>query len=394
MNTKPFVIGSKQPLVKGFVLTYAVSGQELEVTEAVQAVVRLPYCLYVPSTRYVFNTSVNGELVGVVPQRVWTKRANGSTIEESELVVPNEPVYLDDSHLITEWLGQPKPLTEELQVHNMEFERDPNGDFRYTRLTVEFDCQVPNGYAPSMDENNHGDQESEHQVVAEISTMALAFVNHFVDVYRAVTDDVYLERISVLSIEDIRIGIHDDCSIRRQEKQPNRPFTYKYGYLPIRLGTHGIRPAMVSKPKEVVDSFRSLLESGYRPPVDEILRQSALAALERHDVKLAVIESFISLEVYVERFYHDRLSETMTPSEIEHLLGTGENWKLTVRLKELLREYCGRAVPDIDNRLWSDWIESQQRRHGIVHRNSIPSENDVHRILQLNESVKRAMEAL
>ena len=119
-----------------------------------------------------------------------------------------------------------------------------------------------------------------------------------------------------------------------------------------------------------------------------------MAALERHDAKLAVIESFISLEVYVERFYYDRLFETMTSTEIEYLLGTGGNWKLTVRLKELLREHCGKAIPDIDNSLWSEWIMSQQQRHEIVHRNIVPSEDDAQRLLQLNESVKRAMETL
>ena len=394
MSTQPFVVGSKQPLMEGFVVTYAVSGQELEATEAVQAVVRLPYCLYVPSTRYVFNSTVDGELVGVVPQKVWTKRSEGSTIEESELVVPNEPVYLNNSQIITEWIGQSKPLTEELQARNMEFERDPNGYFRYTRLTVEFDWQVPGGYDPFKERNDGSAQEGEHPVVAEISAMVLAFVNHFVDVYRTVTDDVYIERIPVLVVEDIRIGIHDDCSIRKHKKYPGGPFTYKCGYYPIRFGMHGIRPAMVSKRREVVDSFRSFLEGGFRPPVDQLLRQSAMAALERHDAKLAVIESFISLEVYVERFYYDRLFETMTSTEIEHLLDTGDNWKLTVRLKELLREHCGKAIPDMDNSLWSEWVMSQRQRHGIVHRNIVPSEDDAQRMLQLNESVKRAMETL
>ena len=43
MSTKPFVIGSNQPLIKGCVVTYVVSGQPLEAIETVQAVVRLPY---------------------------------------------------------------------------------------------------------------------------------------------------------------------------------------------------------------------------------------------------------------------------------------------------------------------------------------------------------------
>ena len=393
MSTEPFVIGSRQPLIKRFVLSYALSGQTLETRETVQVVVRLPYCLYIPSIRYVFNFPHDDELVGVVPEKVWTKRAEGSATLDSRMPVPKEPVYLDDSQFTTDWIGQPEPFTGELQACNMEFERDSSGYFRYTRLTLEFDWYVPEGYDPYRQKNNSEDRES-NQVIAQISTTALSLVNHLVDVYRTVTGDVYLERIPVLVIEDIRIGIHDDCSIRKHEKYPGGPFTYKYGYHPNMLGMHGIRPAMVSKPKEMIDSFRSLLESGFRPPTDELLRQSALAALERHDAKLAVIESFISLEVYVEKFYYDRLSETMTSTEIEDLLGAEKNWNLVVRLKELLREHFGKAVADIDNRVWERWLKRHNQRHGIVHRNLIPSEDDAQHILQMNETIKQIIETL
>ena len=337
--------------------------KQLNAIETVQAVVRLPYCLYVPSNRYVFKFPDDSELVGVVPQKVWTKRAEGSTISDSEVVVPIEPVYLDDSELITDWIGQPEPFTGELQARNMEFDRDSNGYFRYTRLTMEFDWHVPDGYDLSHQKKDDKDQESMDQIITQISGIALPLVNHFVDLYRTVTDDVYIERISGLVFEDIRIGIHDDCSIRKHEKYPGGPFTYKYGYHPKMLGVHGIRPAMVSKPKEVIDSFRSLLESGFRPPTDELLRHSALAALDRHDAKLAVMESFISLEVYVERFYYDRLSKNMTSDEIENLLSTGNNWRLEVRLKDMLRSHFGEAIADIDNRTWSQWLKGQQERH-------------------------------
>ena len=394
MSTKPFVIGSNQPLVKGSVLFYTVSGQTLETIETVQAVVRLPYCLYVPSCRYVFNFPDNSNPVGVFPEKVWTKRAEGSTILNAELVIPNESVYLDDSQLITDWIGQPEALTGDLQARNMEFDRDPNGYFRYTRLTLEFDWHVPAGFDPSKQKKDDKDQESLNQVIAQISTMALSLVNHFVDLYRTVTADIYIGRIPVLVVEDIRIGIHDNSSIRLHEKFPGGAFTYKCGYHPFMLGLHGIRPAMVSKPKEVVDSFQSLLESGFRPPADELLRQSALAALERHDVKLAVVESFISLEVFVERFYHEGLSETMKATAIENLLGAGNNWKLIVRLKELLREHFGKAVVDIDNRTWSQWLKGQQQRHAIIHRNIVPSEDKAQQIIALNESIKQVMQTL
>ena len=323
---KPFVIGSDQPLIKGSVVFYLVSGQPLEANETVQVVVRLPYCLYVPNTRYVLNFPGSGELVGVLMEKVWTKRAEGSTVTTADYVVPNESVYLDDSQIITDWIGQLEPLTGDLQARNMEFDKDANGHFRYTRVTLEFDWRVPTEYDPSQQENDNKDlYGKEKEVVSQVTTIALPFVNHIVDVYRSVTDDAYIERIPELLVEDIRIGIPDGCSIRMHKKYPGGKFTYKCGYHPIKLGLHGIRPAMVSKPKEVVDSFSTLLENGFRPPADELLRQSALAALERHDAKLAIMESFISLEVYVERFYYEKLSKKMTPTKIGKLLTPGNN---------------------------------------------------------------------
>ena len=394
MSANPFVIGTTQPLIKGFVLTYLVSGQPLEATETVQVLVRLPYCLYVPSTRYVFGFPDASELVGVVPEKVWTERAEGSTILDSEIVAPNESVHLADSQIITEWMGQAEPITGDLQALNIEFDRDPNGYFRYTRLTLEFDWQVHVGYDLSHHAHDDEDQDSKHQVSTQIAMIALPIVNHFVDVYRLVTNDVYVERIPVLVVEDIRIGIPDNCSIRKHEKYPGGTFTYKHGYHPNMMGMHGIRPAMVSKPKEVVDSFRSLLESGFEPPTHELLRQSGLAALERHDVKLAVLESFISLEVYVEQFYYDRLSGGMTSVEIEGLLGSGNNWKLAERLRDLLRERFGKSVSDVDNNLWDRWLKRHNDRHGLVHRNIIPTEVEAQNILELNDSIKQIIETL
>lgn len=395
MSMDHFVTGQRPPfLMRDLAMIYMVSGKPLDVVETVQVVVRLPYCLYVPSIRYVFHSPSDDVLVGIVPEKVWTGRAEGSTILDTELVMHDESVYLDKSELITDWVGQPKPFTGDIQGRNIEFERDPTGYFRYTRLTVEFDWYVPCGYNPSAKKGDENYQENEHQIITQISTLTLPFVNHFIDVYRVTTDDIYLERIPTLRVDDIRIGIHDGCSIRKHEKYPGGPFTYKYGYHPNMLGTHGVRSAMVSKPKEVIDSFQSLLESGFRPATDELLRQNAFAALERHDSKLAVTESFTSLEVYVERFYYDRLSQRMTPTELADLLNTEDNWRLVVRLKELLREYFGKAVSDIDNRTWERWLDGQRQRHGIVHRNLVPSEEDARNVLQLNESIKQALEKL
>ncbi len=161
MNAKPFVVGTQSLLIKDLVAAYTVSGQRLEAAETVQAVARLPYCLYIPSTRYVFKFPGDGELVGVVPQKVWTERSQGSITTETELVVPDEPVYLAATDIVTDWMGQPEAVSGELHVRNIEFDRDPNGYFRYTRLTVEFDWRVPGGFDPIEERNVGATEEGE-----------------------------------------------------------------------------------------------------------------------------------------------------------------------------------------------------------------------------------------
>lgn len=389
MNTGPFITGPNPPMVEGFIFFYAASGQTLEEIETVQVVVRLPCCLYIPSTRYVFNFPNKDDLIGIVPEKIWTEKAKESTTLTSELVVPNQSVYLDKAELITEWRGKPGQFAEDLQARNMEFDRDPTGYFRYTRLTLEFDWSVPKWYNPSQPKEDHT-----QQIIAQMSALTLPLTNYFVDVYRTVTQDTYLPNIPALAIEDIRIGIHDNCSIRKHEKYPGGPLIYKYGYYPYLLGMRGIRSAIVSKPQEIIDHFRLLLKEGFRPPIDHLLQQSALAALERRDVKMAIIESFISLELYTERFYYDRLTTQMEIAQIDELISTGGNWRLTVRLKDLLRKQFGKAIPDINSDLWAQWLKNHNHRHSVIHRNLLPSEDEAQRILQLNESIKHIMDSL
>ncbi len=232
MSATPFLTGKDSPLISGSLLFYAGSGQALEAVEAIQVVVRLPYCLYIPSIRYLFHFPGKADLVAVGPQKVWTKRAEGSTTIVHEQVVPQESVYLAGAQVITDWVGQSDLSIGDIQARNMEFDRDPNGYFRFTRLTLEFDWPVPSDYVPSEQDNDH------EKVVSQIAAVALPLANYFVDIYRTVTGDLYLGRLPALVIEDIRIGLHDNFSIRKHERIPGGSIASKYGYHPNMLGNY------------------------------------------------------------------------------------------------------------------------------------------------------------
>jgi len=389
MNTNPFSVSSPPPSIRGFHLFYSVSGEPLGEVEVIQVVVRLPFCLYIPPCRYLFSYPKTGEPIGVVPEKVWTDRAEGSTDIKDELVIPDKTRYLANAEITTEWIGAPEPLTQGPKGHNVEFDKDPTGYFRFARLTIEFDWETPTGFDPYKRDN-----EDQRDIVEELCSRSLDIVNHIIDIYRVVTGDGYIERVSYLIIEDIRIGIPGDCSIRKQEKFTGEKFTYKCGFHPYSFSAHGIRPAIVSKSSEVIDAFRSALESGLCPETHKLLRLNAGAALDRRDGKMAVIESFTSLEVYVEQFYHRKLSARMSTAEIENLLTDGNNWRLKDRLKTLLKKYFSRSIANMDNKLWCDWLKAHEKRNNLIHHNIEPSLEEARKIVELNDAILQLLETL
>jgi hypothetical protein len=391
MSTNHFVYGATASLIKEFTLTYSVSGEALGEVEVVQVVARLPFCLYLPSSRFLFPHPQSGELVGLVAEKVWTDRAEGSTVVDHEAVVPGQQVYLANPEVVTEWMGNQTLFTSGPKAKNMEFDRDPTGYFRYTRVTVELDWEVPSGFNPYSKIDNDKQRE---EVVGQISSESLEIINHMIDVYRVVTGDVYIERIPYPVIEDIRIGIPDYCSIRKQEVFAGGKFSYKCGYHPNMFSAHGIRPAMISKAKEIIDAFRSSLGSGLRPHTYELLRLNAQGALDRSDSKLAVIESFLSLEVYVEQLYYRKLSATMSLLEIEGLLTKENNWRLRTRLSGLLRMHFSRSVSDMDNALWEEWIKVYDQRNDLVHRNIVPTLEEAQHMLHLNNAIIQLVDTI
>jgi hypothetical protein len=125
-----------------------------------------------------------------------------------------------------------------------------------------------------------------------------------------------------------------------------------------------------------------------------LLRLNAQGALDRSDSKLAVIESFLSLEVYVEQLYYRKLSATMSLLEIEGLLTKENNWRLRTRLSGLLRMHFSRSVSDMDNALWEEWIKVYDQRNDLVHRNIVPTLEEAQHILHLNNAIIQLVDTI
>jgi hypothetical protein len=382
MDTNPFSTDFPQPLLQGFQLLYAVSGEPLEQEEVVQVVARLPFCLYIPPCRYLFTYPGTSEFIGFVPEKVWTSHAEGSTEIKEELVVPDKTVYLNKPEIITEWIGTPEASVQGPQGHNVEFDKDPTGYFRFSRLTVEIDWKFPRDFNPY---NN--DDSNRSSAIEEVPSRILDIANYVIDLYRVVTGDGYIRRVSYIAIEDIRIGIPDNCSIRQQEKFTGDKFTYKCGYHPYLFSAHGIRPAIVNKPGKTIEAFQTSLKQPVRPEAYRLLELNAEQALDQRDVKVAVLESFTSLEVYVEQFYFRKLGDRMSEADIENLLSSSDNWRLKVRLKKLLKKYCSISIAEMDGELWQKWLRAHDKRSKLIHRNIEPSLEEAKKIVERNKAI-------
>lgn len=389
MDTSPFSIDANQPHMYGFRLFYKVSGETLAKDEVVQLVVRLPFCLYIPPCRYTFIYPGTDKLIGLVPEKVWTEQSEGSIEMKDELVMPDKTVYLSNAQIITDWIGASGASVQGLKGQNMEFDKDPTGYFRFTRLTAEFDWEVPNGFDPYGN-----DDERQNGIVEQLSSWTLDLANYIIDLYRTVTGDGYIKRLSHIVIDDLRIGIPDNCSIRKQERFTGDKFTYKCGYHPFFFTAHGIRPAVVNKPGVIIDTFRKSLERELPPETYHLLELNAEVALDQRDVKIAVIESFTSLEVYVEQFYYQKLSSKMSATDIDCFLTSGDNWRLKVRLKEILNKNGLKSVAEVDNKLWQNWLKAHDKRNDLIHHNIEPSLEEAKEIADLNKAVIRLLKTL
>jgi len=382
MDTNPFCTDFPQPLLKSFQLLYAVSGDPLEQDEVVQVVARLPFCLYIPPCRYLFTYPETSEFVGFVPEKVWTSHAGGSTEIKEELVVPDKTVYLNKPEIITEWIGTPEASVQGTQGHNVEFDKDPTGYFRFSRLTVEIDWKFPRNFDPY---NNNASSRS--SIIEKVCSRILDIANYVIDLYRVVTGDGYIRRVSYITIEDIRIGIPDNYSIRQQEKFTGGKFTYKCGYHPYLFSAHGIRPAIVNKPGKTIEAFQTFLKQPVRPEAYRLLELNAEQALDQRDVKVAILESFTSLEVYVEQFYFRKLGDRMSEADISKLLSSNDNWRLKVRLKELLKKYYSSSIAEMDGELWKKWLRAHDKRNKLIHRNIEPSLEEAKKIVERNKAI-------
>ncbi len=139
-----------------------------------------------------------------------------------------------------------------------------------------------------------------------------------------------------------------------------------------------------------------MLDVGEVPPIEELLLLNAYSALNRKELKLAVLESFQSLEIFLEnlliaKFVLKGLSEADAKTEVT----AGNNWRTPERLKTVLDKAVRQRLSTAKPNLWTKWHDKYENvRNEVIHHNKQVTEEEANSTLEINMEVMKWLKTL
>ncbi len=316
--------------------------------------VTLPYCLHLPNNHDLVIKLSDDRSVRIILQKIWTERATNS--DATDFFHSDKVTYFQKSEWVTpEVPVDPKSGWEmRFTGKNIEKERDANGTFRYTRASIEFDTSIV------------ADRTDPKEVFSQVSAIALDAVNRLLDVYRYVTGADYIERLSALNVINVFF------------------LKQNMGFYPIGSPT-GIGSAIMNRSHHEIERMESMLESGERPPLFELLRLSAKASYSNGSLTLAIVQSFQALEISLERFiFTAYLARGMAEGDIEGLLDA--KWRTKDRLRDVVRELTGKSANK--EAFWDRWCTAYDKiRNEVIHGGRDATVQEATAVMKANDEV-------
>ncbi len=313
--------------------------------------VNIPYVFYLPDY-FVVNLNYPFEC-RVKFLKQWTERVNGSTTFDA---ISEKRLYFRNFDLKTPLL--PLDATGGADIRftgkNIEKEGDNSGEYRYSTLLIELDT---NFKQEEIDNNR--------LVLDQVKGLVM----------RAV---VYLTRIYKYCSEDFSIRFRPPTIVEIFFPERNLGFYVIDGAL--------MRDATINNSKQEIDQFEKLSEEGFEPTLDLILLMDAKSAFTAQEYKLAILEAFQAMDVFLETFMRagftkKGLDEPTVAQKLE------KTWKTRERVEKLLIELCGKGLSQIDGKCGSDWHKSYEDiRNAMIHRGYQPSSDDALKTINLNEA--------
>jgi hypothetical protein len=204
------------------------------------------------------------------------------------------------------------------------------------------------------------------EIVNKIHDSSLQIINTFLDIYKYVTKEDYVERLGELSINNIYFSKY------------NRGFSILY--------PGGIGSAAMNCSKNDLDKIEKILLDGVEPPLYELLLLNARSSLAKNALTLAVVQSFQALEVYIDRYLFNEYSVNgLLESDIIYLLN--KKWLTKDRLSSVLKDVTGYRLSE-ERLLWDKWCTLYDNiRNEVIHKGRETSKEEAGRVIGTNESV-------
>ena len=324
----------------------------------------LPYTLHLPSEMPLQMTRPQAAgRATIVLRKVWTELAADSN--DAEIYADAQLLYYGPTQLQSPTTAQAPELGPwpRFTGTNIEIAKDTHGVFRYSRVRVLFDSTVA-GIGGSDDDETVKTARS--AALDEATKAGLEIVNYLLDVYRYVTGEEHVERLSTTTVNCVYFADHNLISEGARIES-------------------GLGTAIVNRSRREIERIKGMLSAGEEPERHMLLIQSSRAALDRGQLVLAVVVAFQALEILLETklragYARQGLSEDDVTDKLR------KRYKTKDRLTLLCREVTGGKSVANDTTFWNLWLtDCNRKRDRVVHRNEAVTHAEALKVLELCE---------
>lgn len=322
----------------------------------------LPYVLHIPN-HYEMEISLPelGLNAQVIFHKIWTNRAHDDkgTSDEIDLFAENQSLYFRNSNIITPRVpfdsreGWDSPFTG----RNIEGIGDRNGVFRYTKVYIQFNLDIPDKTKVS--------EEQIHQVLlGKAQEVSLSVINKVIEVYRDVAGTGYIRKLGRLKINLVY-------------------------FIPLDIGYYILEPNMetarMNRSRQEITKIKYMLARGNRPELYKLLLLNARDSFETKDYTLAIVESFQALEIFVENYLvREFVARGDKEEQYTQILET--RWRTKDRLNDVLKDIKGVSLNQ--QTIWEKWHNKyDQTRSEVIHKGKEATRSETEETLSVNEKV-------
>lgn len=318
----------------------------------------IPYCLHIPN-HYEMTISIpeqNLEAL-VIFEKIWTNRAQEDQRQSdvTDFFAEDRVLYFKNSVILTPVIPfRPEQGWDSFFTgRNAEKMKDQNGIFRYTRVHIQFNMDVPETLEESTNET----------LLKEVQGKALAVMNRVIDNYREITREIHVRRLGELKINLIYF------------------IPQNQGYY---LLLPNIETAKMNRSRQEIENISKRLSAGEKPEVYKLLLLDARSSFDTRDYTLAIVESFQASEIFLENYLIQEFKKR-GDSEDQYKKALKMNWQTKDRLNTVLKDLKGSALNEQKN-IWDKWCTRYDKtRNEVLHAGKEATEEETLETLDVNE---------